>query len=75
MLVFVTPRIRFYYSLTYFVSGDMLGNNLAALKAFMPLIGLDLGPARSPMRAPTDAELNSLRDELKEIGFFEWSNK
>lgn len=54
--------------------GDLLGNNVAALKAFMTLINVDLGPARSPMRGPTDQELEEFRTELQEIGFFDWYN-
>lgn len=52
--------------------GDILGNNVAALKAIMSLIGLDLGPSRSPMRAPTDTELNQFKQDLQDIGFFDW---
>lgn len=53
--------------------GDLLGNNLAALKAFMTMIGLDLGPPRSPMRSPTEKELKEYKQELQELGFFEWN--
>jgi hypothetical protein len=40
----------------------------------MTLINVDLGPARSPMRGPTDQELEEFRTELQEIGFFDWYN-
>ncbi|XP_060606679.1 N-acetylneuraminate lyase-like [Ruditapes philippinarum] len=52
--------------------GDLLGGSMAAFKALMTLIDVDLGPARSPMRCPTDQELEEIRSELQNIGFFDW---
>ncbi|XP_060598757.1 N-acetylneuraminate lyase-like [Ruditapes philippinarum] len=52
--------------------GDLLGGSVAAFKALMTLIDVDLGPARSPMRCPTDQELVEIRSELQNIGFFDW---
>lgn len=52
--------------------GDLLGNNVASLKAIMALIDIDLGPARCPMRPPTKDELDAYRKDLKAIGFFDW---
>jgi hypothetical protein len=54
--------------------GDLLGGSVAAFKALMTLIDVDLGPARSPMRCPTDQELEEIRSELQNIGFFDWYN-
>ncbi|KAL4234399.1 hypothetical protein ACF0H5_006046 [Mactra antiquata] len=52
--------------------GDLLGNNVSSLKAIMPLIGMDLGPARSPLRPPTAEELESYKKELLEAGMDKW---
>ncbi|XP_053402198.1 N-acetylneuraminate lyase-like [Mercenaria mercenaria] len=52
--------------------GDLLGHNVAALKAIMKLIDVDLGPPRLPMRDPTDGELMQFRKDLQDIGFFDW---
>lgn len=60
-----TCRVMYKY-------GDILGNNVAALKALMTLTGLDLGPARSPMRGPTQEELAAYKRDLEDIGFFDW---
>lgn len=64
-----------YKLCNYINAGDMLGNNVAALKAMMSLTELDLGPPRSPLRAPSDTELDKFREELQAIGFFEWRNR
>jgi len=44
---------------------------LAAGKAIMALIGLDCGPVRSPLRALSGAQIDSLRKELDACGFDE----
>lgn len=41
----------------------------------MKLIGLDLGPNRTPFRNMTDEEEASMKQELEAIGFFERCNK
>ncbi|XP_056009580.1 N-acetylneuraminate lyase B-like [Ostrea edulis] len=53
--------------------GALLGGNVAALKSFMPLVGLDLGPPREPMRAMTGDEKKQFEKEVKNLGFFSWS--
>ncbi|MBN2211612.1 MAG: dihydrodipicolinate synthase family protein [Sedimentisphaerales bacterium] len=45
---------------------------LPAFKAMMKLIGLNCGPTRLPLVALIDAETASLKQELEEIGFFDW---
>ena len=40
----------------------------------MKLIGLDLGPNRTPFRNMTDEEEASMKQELEAIGFFERCN-
>jgi dihydrodipicolinate synthase/N-acetylneuraminate lyase len=52
--------------------GALLGGNVAALKSFMPLVGLDLGPPREPMRALTDDEKKQFHKEIEDLGFFSW---
>lgn len=44
-----------------------------AFKAAMKLIGLDCGPARLPLRALTQSELEEMESALRDIGFFEWA--
>lgn len=41
----------------------------------MKLIGLDLGPNRTPFQNVTEDEEKALRAELEAIGFFERCNK
>lgn len=49
--------------------------NIVGGKRIMKLIGLDLGPNRTPFRNITDEEEVQLKKELEEIGFFERCNK
>ncbi len=44
----------------------------AAAKATMRMIGLDVGPVRSPLPALSDAQCEQLHGELEGIGFFQW---
>lgn len=48
---------------------------LAGGKMVMKLIGLDCGPVRLPLRQPTPAQEQSLRNELEQIGFFDYCCK
>ena len=41
----------------------------------MKLIGLDLGPNRTPFQNMTDAEEEAMKAELEAINFFERCNK
>lgn len=45
---------------------------LPAQKAIMEMIGLPVGPPRLPWRDLTTQEKQTLEDDLKKIGFFEW---
>lgn len=49
--------------------------NIVGGKRIMKLIGLDLGPNRTPFISVTDEEEKELRRQLEVIGFFERSNK
>jgi len=49
--------------------------NIVGGKRIMKLIGLDLGPNRTPFRNVTDEEEAQMKKELEEIGFFERCNK
>ncbi len=44
-----------------------------AMKATMGLIGLECGPRRLPHVALTTEQIESLRADLDEIGFFDWA--
>jgi len=48
------------------------GGHPAVGKAFMRFLGLDLGPARSPLSELSDSVEAGLREELDGIGFFTW---
>ncbi|XP_078322876.1 N-acetylneuraminate lyase B-like [Crassostrea virginica] len=52
--------------------GALLGGNVAALKYFMLLVGLDLGPPREPMRAMSESEKRQFMQEIKDLGYFSW---
>ena len=49
--------------------------NIVGGKRIMKLIGLDLGPNRTPFQTMTDAETESLKKDLEAISFFERCNK
>ncbi len=49
--------------------------NIVGGKRIMKLIGLDLGPNRTPFRNLTDAEEAAMKAELEAIHFFERCNK
>jgi N-acetylneuraminate lyase len=44
----------------------------AAQKAIMNMVGPNCGPARLPVTALHESEIQALRSELEAIGFFEW---
>lgn len=46
--------------------------HLAASKAVMQMLGVDVGPTRMPNRHPTAEQLAKLRTELEALGFFDW---
>lgn len=46
---------------------------MAALKAMMPMIGLDCGPARLPIETLTPEESAAMKQELDALGFFEYA--
>lgn len=48
--------------------------NIVGGKRIMKLIGLDLGPNRTPFRTVTDEEEAAMKKELEAIGFFERCN-
>ena len=49
--------------------------NIVGGKRIMKLIGLDLGPNRTPFQNMTDAEEETMKAELEAINFFERCNK
>lgn len=49
--------------------------NIVGGKRIMKLIGLDLGPNRTPFQTMTDTETESLKKDLEAISFFERCNK
>ncbi len=44
-----------------------------AFKAVMSLLGHDCGPTRLPLQTLTPGEIDNMKRELTEIGFFDWS--
>jgi N-acetylneuraminate lyase len=45
---------------------------LAAAKALMGFLGVDVGPARLPNTALTPEQSTRLRASLERLGFFDW---
>ena len=45
---------------------------MAAAKAVMRMLGVEIGPARVPHAPLTPARTRALRAELEQIGFFDW---
>ncbi len=48
--------------------------NIMGGKRIMKFLGLDCGPNRLPLQTISDQEEKALKDELKNIGFFEFCN-
>ncbi|XP_062572006.1 N-acetylneuraminate lyase-like [Saccostrea cucullata] len=53
--------------------GHQLGGNVAAVKPFMTLVGLDLGPPRQPMRAMSVDETAEFLNDVDKLGFKDWN--
>src|SRR5436190_225761 len=45
---------------------------LPAAKAATSMLGVDLGPTRTPLRALNSDQTKKLRADLEQLGFFEW---
>jgi N-acetylneuraminate lyase len=45
---------------------------LGAAKAVMGILGVEVGPARTPNTNPTAAQVVELRRDLEQLGFFDW---
>jgi len=48
---------------------------LPAAKAVMEMLGVACGPARPPLGNLTESDKSKLRNELEEIGFFDWTKE
>ncbi|XP_074652202.1 N-acetylneuraminate lyase-like isoform X5 [Tubulanus polymorphus] len=48
------------------------GKTVAETKEFMPLIGLDMGPPRLPLKPLSNDLREQFRKDLENIGFFTW---
>ena len=46
------------------------GGNIAVTRAFLILLGLDVGPPRLPNKALSDTDMQSLKNDLQKAGFF-----
>jgi N-acetylneuraminate lyase len=53
---------------------DLLGRvgYMAAAKAVMGFLGVDVGPARLPHAPLTGDQVGQLRHDLERLGFFDW---
>jgi dihydrodipicolinate synthase/N-acetylneuraminate lyase len=47
------------------------GGNIAVTRAFLILLGLDVGPPRLPIMPLNNEELKSLKTDLQNAGFFD----
>ncbi|XP_028412238.1 N-acetylneuraminate lyase-like [Dendronephthya gigantea] len=47
------------------------GGNIAVTRAFLILLGLDVGPPRLPNKPLSDTDLQSLKNDLQNAGFFD----
>lgn len=54
-------------------NGSRYGPNVNIQKAIMELKGIRVGPPRAPHRRPTAEGAALLKQDLTDIGFFEWS--
>jgi dihydrodipicolinate synthase/N-acetylneuraminate lyase len=48
---------------------------MAAAKATMRMVGVDVGPARLPNSRLDATQIARLRGDLERLGFFEWNKK
>ena len=44
----------------------------ASLKAMMTMVGIDCGPVRRPLEPVEGTQVETLRQRLEEMGWFEW---
>ena len=53
--------------------GAMFGTcGRASLKVMMSMVDIDCGPVRRPIDPATPRQMNALRRQLEEMGWFEW---
>ncbi|HKI69241.1 MAG TPA: hypothetical protein VKA67_06615, partial [Verrucomicrobiae bacterium] len=45
---------------------------LAATKSVMKMLGVDVGPTRPPIGNPSAEQETVLRNELEQLGYFDW---
>lgn len=45
---------------------------MGAAKAVMGMLGVEVGPARLPNATPSPEQVKKLRDDLEQLGFFDW---
>ena len=48
---------------------------LPSFKAIMGILGHECGPTRLPLQTLSEKEITALRENLNEIGFFDWGRK
>ena len=48
------------------------GGSIVAGKPMMKLIGIDYGPTRLPLKKLSENEFSKLKNELNEVGFFNY---
>lgn len=56
--------------------GAMFGTcGRSSLKVMMQMVGIDCGPVRRPIDPATPQQVDALRKELEQMGWFEWIGK
>lgn len=58
-----------------FISVMIRYGGLVGLKALMPMVGMECGPMRLPMRTLSDSDARQFEADLRAIGFFDWARK
>ncbi|MCW9708823.1 dihydrodipicolinate synthase family protein [Fodinibius salsisoli] len=62
-------------SMEYVQTIDEYGGYNGAAKGVMKLLGIDCGPARLPLKTPSNGQLDKLEVALRKKGFFKYTQK
>ncbi|KAJ7392858.1 hypothetical protein OS493_010519 [Desmophyllum pertusum] len=65
-------ELKQYRSQAMVKLGIKYGGHAGVWKTIMRFLGLDLGPARSPLSQLSESQEAEFREELDKIGFFSW---
>ena len=63
---------NFQSQITLLINTMLPYGGIPAQKAIVKMLGLDLGPVRLPLQSLTEGQESDLKNDLENIGFFDW---